>query len=74
LTKREISGAVSIGCSLNRLEAAWRRLLTDDHGQDLVENALVIALIVLGATAVLKSLGQLFSTAYTYIHSTLAAQ
>jgi pilus assembly protein Flp/PilA len=33
-----------------------RRLITLDHGQDLVEYALVVALIAFGATAGIRSL------------------
>jgi pilus assembly protein Flp/PilA len=41
-----------------------RRLITLDHGQDLVEYALVVALIAFGATASLSALASGISNAY----------
>ena len=41
-----------------------RRLITLDHGQDLVEYALVVALIAFAATASMKALATGISTAF----------
>lgn len=46
-------------------------LLSHDEGQDLVEYALVVALVALGATAALGSLGTKLSSVYTAITSQL---
>lgn len=47
-------------------------LLAHEEGQDLVEYALVIALIALGATAGMGSLASNISSAFASIGSTLA--
>jgi pilus assembly protein Flp/PilA len=49
-----------------------RRFLNDENGQDLVEYALVVALIALGATASMSSLATSFSTAFSSIGSKTA--
>lgn len=47
-------------------------LTNREEGQDLVEYALVVALIALGATAAMTKLGTGISTAFTNISTTLA--
>jgi Flp pilus assembly pilin Flp len=47
-------------------------LIRDERGQDLVEYALVVSLIALGATASMKSLATSFSTAFSKMGSKLA--
>ena len=44
-----------------------------EDGQDLVEYALVVALVAFGATAALKTLGTGLNHAFTNISSTLAS-
>jgi pilus assembly protein Flp/PilA len=51
---------------------AIRRFLNEETGQDLVEYALVVALIALGATASMSSLATSFSTAFSSIGSKAA--
>ena len=50
-----------------------RRLITPDHGQDMVEYALVVALIAFAATASMKALASginnAFSTLSVNLHS-----
>jgi pilus assembly protein Flp/PilA len=50
-----------------------RRLITLDHGQDMVEYALVVALIAFAATASMKALASgisdAFQTLSTELHS-----
>jgi pilus assembly protein Flp/PilA len=46
-------------------------LMTDESGQDLIEYALVAALVALGAVASLKTLGTSIATAFTTINTTL---
>jgi len=48
-------------------------LLKEESGQDLIEYALVAALIALGATAAMTSLGTLIATTFTNIGTKLTA-
>jgi Flp pilus assembly pilin Flp len=47
-------------------------LVRDESGQDLVEYALVVSLIALGATASMTALATSFSTAFSKVGSKLA--
>jgi pilus assembly protein Flp/PilA len=54
----------------------WMKMQTligSEDGQDLVEYALVVALVAFGATASLKTLGTGLNHAFTSISSTLAS-
>ena len=53
------------------LRMALRKLLGREDGQDLVEYALVIALIALGATAGMNSVATDISNAFSTIGSTI---
>jgi len=59
-------------CALLRTQL--RRLLNEETAQDLVEYALVVALIAFGATAGMKALGTGINNTFSHISSTLAAQ
>jgi pilus assembly protein Flp/PilA len=48
-------------------------LLKEESGQDLIEYALVAALIALGATAAMTTLAGTISTAFTTVGSKLTA-
>ena len=48
------------------------RFFADENGQDLVEYALVLALIALGATASMSALATSFSQAFTNVGSHVA--
>ena len=48
-------------------------LMNREEGQDLVEYALVVALVAFGATAALKTLGTGLNTAFSQISSTLSS-
>jgi pilus assembly protein Flp/PilA len=50
-----------------------RRLITHDHGQDMVEYVLVVALVALGATASMKILATGISSAFMTLSTTLHA-
>jgi len=50
-----------------------QNVLDREEGQDLVEYALVVALVAFGATAALKTLGGGLNNAFTNISSTLAS-
>jgi Flp pilus assembly pilin Flp len=47
-------------------------LIREESGQDLVEYALVVSLIALGATVSMKALATSFSTAFSLIGSKLS--
>ena len=49
-----------------------RRAWSDDSGQDLIEYALVAALIALAAITGMKNVSTSIKTSYTYIGSTVA--
>ena len=49
-----------------------KRLWQDEEGQDLVEYALVVALIAFGAVAAMKGLSTEINTAFNVISSDLA--
>jgi len=48
-------------------------LIAREDGQDLVEYALVVALVAFGATAALQTLGSGLNSAFTTISTTLAS-
>ncbi len=51
----------------------FKNLLRDESGQDLIEYALVAALIALGAITAMKGLATGISTAFSTISSDLTA-
>ena len=51
----------------------FKNLLHDESGQDLIEYALVAALIALGAVTAMKSLATGINTAFSSISSSLTA-
>ena len=55
-----------------KLQVSKDALLREESGQDLVEYALVVSLIALGATASMSSLSSSFSTAFSKVGSKLA--
>jgi pilus assembly protein Flp/PilA len=56
---------------LIKLYVKFQDLATREEGQDLVEYALVVALIAFGATAGMKSLATGLNTAFQGISTTL---
>jgi pilus assembly protein Flp/PilA len=58
---------------LLKLYVKFQDLMNREEGQDLVEYALVLALIALGATASMKVLAGAISTEFLSISSQLAA-
>jgi pilus assembly protein Flp/PilA len=50
----------------------FQKLMDNEEGQDLVEYALVVALIALGATASMQSLAQAISSAFASISTAFA--
>jgi pilus assembly protein Flp/PilA len=55
------------------LSIKLRTLLSDEQGQDLIEYALVVALIAFGATAAMNSLASDINTAFTDVGTTLSS-
>ena len=45
----------------------WKNLVNDESGQDLIEYALVAAVIALGALAAMKSLATSISTGFNTV-------
>jgi pilus assembly protein Flp/PilA len=56
----------------NKMKQLFVAFIQDESGQDLVEYALVVALIALGATASISSLASSFSTAFSSVGSKLS--
>jgi pilus assembly protein Flp/PilA len=56
-----------------KLVGIMRRLMKQEHGQDLVEYALVVALIAFGATAGMKSLATGLNTAFGNISTKMGS-
>jgi pilus assembly protein Flp/PilA len=57
---------------MKNLKRILSGLLVDESGQDLIEYALVAALIALGATAAMNTLAGSISTAFGTVGSKLA--
>ncbi len=58
---------------MNKLKRIISTLLRDDSGQDLIEYALVAALLGLGAVASMKTLANTCSNAFNTIGTALTA-
>jgi pilus assembly protein Flp/PilA len=56
---------------MNHLKQALFGVLQDESGQDLIEYALVAALIALGATAAMNTLATSISSAFTTVGTKL---
>ena len=59
-----------LNCNL-KIRTLFRRLLAHQEGQDLVENALVLALISVGATALMSGIGAKVVSTLTAINTAL---
>ena len=68
------SVAISVHMAGEALIAQFARMVKEEGGQDLVEYALVVALIAFGAAAGMKALGTGVNTMFSHISTTLAAQ
>jgi pilus assembly protein Flp/PilA len=58
---------------VSRIYVNLQSLIRSEEGQDLVEYALVVALVAFGATAALQALGSGLNSAFTTISATLAS-
>jgi pilus assembly protein Flp/PilA len=59
--------------TLQGLYLKFQNLLSQEEGQDLVEYALVVALISLGAVVTMQNLGTAITGIFTTITTTLTA-
>ena len=57
---------------MKNLKRTLSSVLSDESGQDLIEYALVAALIALGATAAMNSLAGSISTAFSTVGTKLS--
>jgi pilus assembly protein Flp/PilA len=55
-----------------KLYVCFQNLISREEGQDLVEYALVVAIIALGATATMKGLAQVISSSFGSISTIFA--
>jgi pilus assembly protein Flp/PilA len=58
---------------IRKLRVKFQNLMNREEGQDLIEYALLAALIALGATVAVTNVGTGLSTAFVAISTTLAA-
>jgi pilus assembly protein Flp/PilA len=58
---------------LLKLYVKFQDLMSREEGQDLVEYALVVALIALGAVASMRTVATAISTEFSVIESTFAS-
>ena len=58
---------------MTNLRELWIRLVQEESGQDLIEYALVAALIGLGAVAGMKTLANNIGNAFNSVGSTLSS-
>jgi len=58
---------------LGRGRSAWNNFFKDESGQDLIEYALVAALVALGSVAALNGLASNIGAAFNSVGSTLAS-
>ena len=50
-----------------RMDAAFRDLIKDQSGQDIIEYAIVVGLIAMAATATMKTFALSISTAFSQV-------
>lgn len=58
---------------MNKFKAVLTNVVQEESGQDLIEYALVSALLGLGAVTAMKSLSTTIGTAFTTIGTTLTS-
>jgi len=62
--------AVKVQC---RMDAAFRDLIKDQSGQDIIEYAIVVGLIAMAATATMKTFALSISTAFSQVAGKLTS-
>ena len=71
LRDNQITGRTPMNTMLLKMYVKFQDLMNREEGQDLVEYALVLALIALGATVSMKTLATNISTAFSNIATAL---
>lgn len=56
-----------------RIDTAYRNLIKDESGQDIIEYAIVVGLIAMAATATMKSFALSISTAFSQVAGKLTS-
>lgn len=64
---------MNLNDKLLKLSINVKAMLSDERGQDLVEYALVVAIIALGATVAMGSLSTEINSVFTKITTTLTS-
>jgi fructose/tagatose bisphosphate aldolase len=72
-SKKHLTGRKRMNTMLLKLYVKFQDLMSREEGQDLVEYALVVALVAFGATVGMKALATGLNTAFTTISSTLSS-
>jgi len=62
----------AIGENTMNIKQIFTALVSDESGQDLVEYALVVALIALGSVATMKALGTTINSLFTAVNTNLS--
>ena len=65
--------SMNLNDTLLKLSIKVKTMLSDDRGQDLVEYALVVAIIALGATAAMQTQSSDINAVFTNISTKLTA-
>ena len=68
---KSTTGRTQMNTMLLKLYVKFQDLMNREEGQDLVEYALILALIALGATVAMKALASAISTEFTGITTRL---
>ena len=71
--ENQLTGRTQMNTMLLKLYVKFQDLMDREDGQDLVEYALVLALIALGATVAMRALASAISTAFSNIATQFAA-
>jgi pilus assembly protein Flp/PilA len=64
-----VTGTNSEENTMNSTKMLFANLLNDESGQDLIEYALIAALIALGAITIMGSLGKTVSNVFTSVNA-----
>jgi pilus assembly protein Flp/PilA len=68
-----IGEEITVKDTMLKLYIKMQNLLSQDEGQDLIEYALVVAIIALGATAAMNTLAGTVNSVFTSINAALSA-
>jgi pilus assembly protein Flp/PilA len=70
---KTLTESTQMNTMLLKMFVKFQILISREEGQDLVEYALIIALVALGATAAMKTLATGISSAFTSISTQLSS-